>query len=49
MKIFSEYIDDRSDVLAIGDIVWINLSEEDVLKKHNNDLIFLEKYGCPEH
>jgi len=31
MKLFSEYINEKSGALAVGDIIWINLSEEDVI------------------
>jgi len=34
MKLFSEYINEKAGALAVGDIIWINLSEEDVKIKH---------------
>lgn len=33
IKIFSEYINEKSGALVVGDIIWINLSEEDVREK----------------
>lgn len=30
MKIFSEYVNEKMGVLTVGDIIWINISEEDV-------------------
>ena len=30
VKIFSDYVSDKIGVLSIGDVIWINLSEEDV-------------------
>jgi len=48
VKIFSEYINEKSGALVVGDIIWINLSEEDVrliFRKKNIDKKKIEKFG----
>jgi len=39
VKIFSDYISEKLGVLSIGDIIWINLSEEDVYFINKMNLI----------